>query len=165
MSRWWSADAVGAGPFRSDRSWDFPLPPERLWDRVTEVGEYRSWWPWLSRFTSVGGLGAGARWDCVVSPPLPYDVRFSVLVEHVRPARDVTARVVGDVVGVASLDIVATEHGCTARLRSELAPAHPMLRRVGAAARPVVEWGHDWVLDQGRRQFVEHALPATSQRT
>lgn len=145
-------------PFRSDRSWTFQVGPEELWDRVSAVGDYRSWWPWLSAFTPVGGFGSGARWHCVVSPPLPYDVRFSVLLEEVEPARSVTARVLGDVTGDASLVIEPTELGCTARLRSELAPAHPVLRRVGAAARPVVEWGHDWVLDQGRRQFVRSAL-------
>lgn len=145
-------------PFRSDRSWSFGVPPEQLWERISDVGDYRAWWPWLTTFSTVGGFGSGARWQCVVSPPLPYEVRFAVLLEHVEPACSVAARVVGDVTGDALLEIDPTGSGCTARLRSELAPAHPVLRSVGAAARPVVEWGHDWVLDQGRRQFVAAAL-------
>lgn len=75
---------------------------------------------------------------------------------------------VGDIEGDATLTLEPTEAGCTARLRSQLAPADPMLRGVGAAARPVIEWGHDWVLDQGQQQFVSAALgqsrPAASRR-
>ncbi len=145
--------------FRSDRSWHFAVAPEDLWEQLTVIDDYPRWWPWLERFRAIGGFQAGARWACTVSPPLPYDVSFSVLLEEVDPARSVTARVVGDIEGVAALDLVAAEEGCTARLRSELAPANPLLRRAGAAARPLVEWGHDWVLDQGRRQFVAAALP------
>lgn len=147
-----------AMPFRSDRAWTFEQPSELVWQRLTSTDEYRSWWPWLAEFRAVGGFGEGARWHCTVSPPLPYEVRFAVLVQRVEPCRLVRARVVGDIEGEARLDVTATPDGCVARLRSELAPAHPLLRGVGAAARPVVEWGHDWVLDQGRQQFVDRAL-------
>lgn len=146
--------------FGSDRSWAFELSPDELWDRLTDVGGYRQWWPWLARFQPIGGFQEGARWTCTVTPPLPYDVSFSVLLEQVDPARSVQARVLGDIEGDAHLAIDAVDGGSVARLTSQLAPANPVLRGVGAAARPLVEWGHDWVLDQGRAQFVERGLSA-----
>lgn len=71
--------------FDSDRSWDFELTPDVLWARFSSVADYSTWWPWLERFQPVGGFQAGARWACTVSPPLPYLVRFSVLLDEVRP--------------------------------------------------------------------------------
>jgi hypothetical protein len=42
---------------------------------------------------------------------------------------------------------------------SALRQANPLLRGFGMVARPLVEYGHDWILDEGRRQFVERAFP------
>jgi hypothetical protein len=154
--------SVPPATFHSDRSWQFGIPREQLWERLTATEDYSIWWPWLCRFQPIGGFQPGARWSCTVSPPLPYEVAFSVLLDRVEPASEVQARVVGDITGEAQLTIVAGHGGCTARLRSSLAPTTPLLRRVGAAVRPVVEWGHDWVLDQGRRQFVDAALDVSS---
>jgi hypothetical protein len=145
--------------FCSDRTWHFATSPDHLWEQLTAIEQYPTWWPWLQRFQPIGGFQTGARWACSVSPPLPYDVAFSVLLDRVDPTRSVHARVVGDISGDARLTIVGSPGGCTAQLRSNLAPATPLLRRVGAVMRPVVEWGHDWVLDQGQRQFLAAALP------
>ena len=146
--------------FRSDRSWRFAVSSAELWDCLTITEDYPNWWPWLRRFRPDGGFRTGARWSCTVSPPLPYDVQFSVLLDEVDPARRVRARVDGDVRGDAVLSICGDRGGCTARLQSSLTPAHPVLRSFGTVARPVVRWGHDWVLDQGQRQFVAQGLSA-----
>jgi hypothetical protein len=146
-----------AGPFRSDRSWRFDLGPDELWERIAGVEHYADWWPWLRSFDPSGGLAPGARWRCEVSPPLPYIVRFTVhirRVERVPAGRRVHAIVDGDVRGEADLQVEPDGPGAAARLRSALEPANPLLRSVGRVARPAVEWGHDWVLDEGRRQFV-----------
>jgi hypothetical protein len=145
--------------FLSDRSWTFDVSDDALWERLSSVEEYTQWWPWLRRFDPVGGFNEGARWHCEVAPPLPYVLRFSVHIDHIEPGRGARASVHGDVTGDAVLSVGGGGNGSsTARLRSQLAPANPVLRRVGRLARPVVEWGHDWVLDQGRRQFVASAF-------
>lgn len=144
--------------FASDRSWSFEQSPEELWERLTDFADYPSWWPWLRRFRPIGGFEPGARWSCTVAPPVPYDVSFTVLLEQVEPMRSVRAKVGGDIEGDALLSLEPDGGGCSARLTSSLAPASRLLRSVGAAARPLVEWSHDWVLDQGQRQFVESAL-------
>ena len=147
-----------ARPFRSDRSWRFDVASDVLWDRICDTASYREWWPWLRRFEPAGGLAVDETWRCEVSPPLPYVVRFEVRHDHVEPGRVVESTVRGDIGGTARLTIEGDGDRCRARLVSDLAPTNPILRTFGTMARPVVERGHDWVLDVGRRQFVERAM-------
>lgn len=147
-------------PFTSDRRFVFPVPPGELWERMTAVGEFRTWWPWLRRLDATGVV-AGDEWACVVQPPLPYTVRFTVAIAHVEVGQRIDATVSGDIRGSASLFVSpdGDESASVARLVSSLEPAHHALRLFGRVARPMVQWGHDWVLDQGLRQFHDRALP------
>jgi len=154
--------ALSLPRFTSDRSWAFDVPRKELWGRVTATGDYPTWWPWLAEFESGEGFRRGASWTCTVEPPLPYRVRFSLLLEEVRDAELVRARVGGDIRGEAKLDIEDYGSGCVARLRSDLMPANALLRGVAFAAYPLVLWGHDWVLDSGQRQFVQRVFPGSA---
>lgn len=142
---------------RSDRRYRFAQRPEDLWPVLTRTGDYRTWWPWLRRFDG-DGFEAGEAWTCVVQPPLPYSLRFRVVLDGVDPCRLVTATIDGDIVGEARLELTATADGSEVRLVSHLAPEHPLLRAIARVARPVAQLGHDWVLDTGLRQFRSRAL-------
>ncbi|MER3452657.1 MAG: hypothetical protein C4344_02980 [Acidimicrobiia bacterium] len=89
--------------FIPDRLHAFALPPAALWERIADVGAYRSWWPWLRELSADGGLCTGARWECLVQPPLPHRVRFFVTLERVEPGRLAVATLCGDIVGEAVL--------------------------------------------------------------
>jgi hypothetical protein len=149
---------MAPAPFRSDRAWRFDVDGDALWERIAAVEEYRAWWPWLRTFDPGDGLVPDSRWDCEVSPPLPYRVRFVIHIDHLDPGRLVESTVSGDIVGWARLSIERGARGSRARLVSSLRPANPLLRGFGVMARPLIERGHDWILDEGRRQFVERAL-------
>jgi uncharacterized protein YndB with AHSA1/START domain len=147
---------------RSDRRHRFAVEPEELWAAIGEVGEYRRWWPWLRRFDAEG-LEVGDVWRCTVQPPLPWTLRFRIEIEEVVPATLVRARVTGDVHGSARVEIAAVDPdaggaACEARLVSELAPGNAVLRGIARLAQPLVRFGHDWILDNGARQFGERAL-------
>jgi hypothetical protein len=103
-------------------------------------------------------LAEGATWRCQVQPPMPYPVRFSVVIEQVEPVALVQATVIGDVVGNATLTLDDADIGCTATLHSSLAPGNTALRLVSRFAGPVARFGHDWVLDSGARQFITRAV-------
>jgi uncharacterized protein YndB with AHSA1/START domain len=151
--------------FLSDRRWDFPVGREQLWDVVTAVEQYPRWWPWLRRFDPGDGFECSSRWSGIVVPPLPYVVRFRVQLEEVEPGDRVRATVGGDVKGWAELSLHDGADGASsARLRSDLAPTNPVLRQFAMVARPMVRWGHEWVLDQGQRQFVDRALERPDER-
>lgn len=147
---------------RSDHRSRFAVPPVELWAAMTRTDEYRAWWPWLRRFDG-SGVAEGARWECVVQPPLPYSLRFTLELEDVEPARFVTASISGDITGHAAIDLTAVDlgegtTGTELRLVSALAPDHAVLEAVARYARPLVRFGHDWVLGTGLRQFRQRAL-------
>ena len=137
---------------RSDRTYRFALAPDALWAGIGEVGWYRRWWPWLRSFDG-RAVRTGEVWSCVVQPPLPYVVRFDLTLDEVVEARFVRATAVGDITGAATIEIRGVEEGSELRLQSSLAPRSDLLRLVAVVARPLVERGHDWVLDTGARQF------------
>jgi hypothetical protein len=130
------------------------------------------------------GLAVGDEWCCTVQPPVPYLVRFRVVIDHVEPPTLVRARVLGDVVGDATLTLEASSEapdsgsssngngrpagtvGCIARLESSLAPGNRALGVVSRFAAPVARFGHDWVLDSAARQFIAKAVePALGDHT
>jgi hypothetical protein len=142
---------------RSDRRYQFDVPPDAVWDAMASVDDFRRWWPWLRRFDA-RGLEAGDRWSCTVRPPLPYALRFSIALEEVHRPLQVQASVTGDVCGQATVDISPDGDGSEVRLRSSLAPAGRALRTVSRFTPWLAEFGHDWVLDTGLRQFRRRAL-------
>ena len=159
-----TADEVGTGPahgipgtIATVHRYELPLPREDVWNLISQVSQYRTWWPWLRAFDAVA-LAAGDEWRCAVQPPVPYLVRFGVVIEQVEIATLVRATVVGDVVGAATLTLDDTDTGCTATLDSSLAPGNRALRLASRFAGPIARFGHDWVLDSGARQFIARAV-------
>lgn len=151
------AERPGCTPFRFDRSWVFRVEPAEFWATVTRTGEFQRWWPWLRRLDAPD-LVAGARADCVVRAPIPYTLRFTVILEEVVPERLVDASVVGDLRGPARLEVAGHPEGTEARLAWRMELRKPLLRRAARVARPVMEWGHDWVVGTGVDQFQRRAL-------
>jgi len=139
-------------PFRSTRTFAFPVSPEQLWGEIEQVDRFATWWPWLEALDATG-LVEGDVWDCRVQPPLPWSVRFLVTLDRVEAPGRADATVTGDIRGTASLVIEPATGGSQATLTSCLAPASALLQTAGIVARPLIGWGHDWILDAGARQF------------
>jgi hypothetical protein len=148
----------GAVDVRSDRRFCFDVERDVVWAAVARIDRYQEWWPWLHHFDGAA-LREGERWRCVVSPPLPYRLHFDVVLVEVDERRLVSARVEGDITGWARLTAVDRDPGCEIRLMSALSPANRTLRLFARVARPVVTFGHDWVLDTGASAFRRRALP------
>jgi len=143
---------------RSDRRFAFDQPPDEVWATMARTSEFTRWWPWLRRLDAEG-LVTGDVWSCHIQPPLPYFLRFTIALDEVVPGEWVRATVAGDITGTATLTLDPTEGGGSeARLVSDLAPASSVLRAFAVVARPLVVWGHDWVLGEGIRQFRDRAL-------
>jgi Polyketide cyclase / dehydrase and lipid transport len=149
------------GSITTVHRYQLPLPRADAWSLISDVSRYRSWWPWLRGFDGAA-LAKGEEWRCQVQPPVPYLVRFGVVIEDVEEAARVEARVTGDVVGRATLTLEDDPAGCMAELHSTLAPGNTALRVVSRFAAPVARFGHDWVLDSGARQFIARAAEPLS---
>lgn len=146
-------------PFRFDRTWTFAVPPGDLWEALTRTEDFRRWWPWL-REMSGDGLVPGGRNECVVRAPIPYTLRFTVTVEDVVDGRRVDAVVEGDLEGPARMEVAPAGEagGSIVRLVWEMELRRPVLRAAAVLGRPVMEWGHDWVVSSGVQQFCDRAL-------
>jgi hypothetical protein len=144
-------------PFCFDRTWAFALAPDDLWAVLCRTDDFPRWWPWLRELTG-DGLVPGGRSACVVRAPIPYTLRFTVAVREVVPGRLVDAVVEGDLAGPARLEIDAGEAGSVARLAWQMELRRPMLAAAARFGRPVMEWGHDWVVANGVEQFLHRAL-------
>jgi hypothetical protein len=84
-------------------------------------------------------------------------------VTAVAPERCVEVDVSGDAVGPARLEIERTADGSSARLAWELHVERRFLRVGARLARPVLQWGHDWVVTNGVEQFRREAFVDRSQ--
>ena len=180
-----SGDRKRQGAITTVHRYELPLPCESVWSLIGQVQGFRTWWPWLRQFEGQG-LAVGDEWRCTVQPPVPYLVRFRVVIDHVDAPTLVRASVLGDVVGHATLRLEASSPaseaspgpgsngngrpnggaGCTASLESSLAPGNRALGVVSRFAAPVARFGHDWVLDSAARQFIAKAVePALGDQT
>lgn len=155
---------VTPAPFTFDRSWEFDVAPESLWAVLSDTSAFPRWWPWLRSFEPVS-LEAGVRTQCSIGPPLPYVLTFELHVVDVVPESSVDVKVSGDVTGPARLEIAPAATGSTARLVWELAVCRPLLRVAAGVARPVLQWGHEWVVHNGVEQFRARALAPTAAPT
>jgi uncharacterized protein YndB with AHSA1/START domain len=140
------------GAFSFDRAWDFPVAPERFWRTVSETDSFPLWWGWL-RFFESEGLTQGSKTDFVVQGALPYKLHFVVVIDRIVEERLVDTSVSGDLDGPASLEIAPTDEGCNARLRWQLEPQEPLLRRLSRVSHPLLSWSHDQVVAMGVSQF------------
>jgi len=84
---------------RSDRVYSFGVAPAVLWSAIENTGDFRTWWPWLRSFEGAG-LVEGAVWRCVVQPPMPWSLRFTISLTEVEPG----ARAAAIVAGLAAAD-------------------------------------------------------------
>ena len=126
----------------------FDLAPEQLWERIEEVDQFERWWPWLSECQLEGdGLRQGSVLRGVVAPPLPYRMRLRVeLGECVRP-RSIDATVSGDLTGVAALRLRPDERGTWAEVSWEVEMRQPAMRLASRFGHPLLQWGHDRVVE------------------
>lgn len=144
-------------PFQFEGRWHFSVTPDELWRTFSHTERFPQWWPWL-RIVESSGLVQGTVSRCVVRAPVPYALNFTVaLLEVVPPSRVVTA-VSGDLEGPARLDVLAQGSGSEVRMSWQLEVRAPLLRAAALLARPLMNWGHNWVVETGVRQFRRKAL-------
>jgi hypothetical protein len=127
---------------------EFPVPPAGLWAAIEEVDRFEGWWPWLEEFRLEGdALETGAVLHGVVAPPLPYRMRIQVvLTECVRPRR-MEALVHGDLEGVASVEMSPLGSGSNVEVAWTVEMMQRPMRLANRMAHPLLQWGHDRVVE------------------
>ena len=129
----------------------FACTPAELWAGIERFEQFERWWPWLQEFRLEGdSLEDGSRLHGVVAPPLPYRMRVQVeLTRCLRPL-SIEADVHGDLEGPARLVLhpdgpsgTATRVEATWNVEMMQQP----MRLASRVAHPVLQWGHDRVVD------------------
>ena len=134
--------------FAYQREYAFGLTPDQLWDRMAEVDQFEGWWPWLSEFRLDGdGLSEGSVLRGVVTPPLPYRMRIEVELGRCDRPRDIDATVRGDLTGEARLRIRPEGDGSRVGVAWTIEMRQPVMRLAARFGRPVLQWGHDRVVE------------------
>jgi uncharacterized protein YndB with AHSA1/START domain len=146
-----------AAPFRFDRTWDFAVPPARLWAVLNRTDQYPAWWSWLREFDT-DGFSVGAEAHVVIQSPLPYALRCTIHVDEMRAPETIVTTVTGDLCGPARLEVRRGVEGSAARLVWSLTPGTPLLRNLARFGRPAMVWAHDRVVATGVEQFRRRAL-------
>jgi len=130
------------------RDYEFPVSPAELWDTIEEVDQFEGWWPWLEEFRLEGGaLTEGAVLHGVVAPPLPYRMHIQVELTHCERPRRMEARIGGDLVGRAALVLRPKGAGSNVEVAWTVEMMQRPMRLASRMAHPVLQWGHDRVVE------------------
>ena len=142
-------------------SFTFALPPAELWAAIERFDRFPVWWRWLQHFSADGdGLSDGTVLRGVVAPPVPYRMRVAVELANCHAPTALDARVSGDLRGEASLRVEEADPGSVVTVAWNVEMMQRSMRLACLAAKPLLEWGHDRVVDMtvaGFRRRVEQA--------
>lgn len=143
--------------FRLDRTFVFDRHPDAVWDVLSRPADYPRWWSWL-RHIDAESLTEGTTARCLIRAPVPFALRLALHVDRVVPGQCIEVRASGDLDGTGRLELAEHPDGTSARLVWHLEPQRRLLGAVGLLSRPLLQWGQDWVVDTGVRQFRRRAL-------
>ncbi len=141
------------------RGYGFRLAPDDLWDQLDQLDQFERWWPWLTDFEAEGdGLSTGAVLRGVVNPPLPYHMRIRVELVECTRLQLIRAAIGGDLVGESEVRFRPDGTGTWAEVSWTVEMRQPAMRWASRVGRPVLQWGHDRVVEMtvaGFRRRIE----------
>jgi hypothetical protein len=145
----------------------FDVPPEDIWASIEHYEQFETWWAWLREFRLEGpGLEDGAVLHGVVSPPVPYTMRISVVLDHCIAPRRIDATVHGDLEGAARLVLERAGDGTLAEVSWTVEMKQRTMRVAARVAYPLMRWGHDRVVEatvQGYRRHLAAQIESSGQ--
>jgi hypothetical protein len=139
----------------------FDLTPEQLWERIQKFDRFENWWQWLTELRIEGeGLSTGTVLHGVVTPPLPYRMQLRIELTDAERPHSVNASIGGDLVGEARLQLRHDEGQTCAEVAWTIEMQQPAMRLAARFARPLLQWGHDRVVEMtvaGFRRQIERS--------
>lgn len=136
------------------RAFRFDASPIQLWERIERLDQFESWFPWLTDFGFDGdGLSAGTVLCGDVTPPLPYRMRIRVELDRVERPSALDAVISGDLTGNAHIRIRPVADGAMAEVSWSVEMRQPIMRIACRFGRPLLQWGHDRVVESTVANF------------
>jgi carbon monoxide dehydrogenase subunit G len=144
-------------------AFDFGLAPEAMWDALEHCERFEGWWAWLREFrVDGGGLRSGSVLYGLVSPPVPYQMRVRVVLDHCTRPRSIDATVDGDLGGTAHLVLAAHGGGTRAEVDWSVEMRQRPMRIAARLAPRALRWGHDRVIEATVAGFRRHLMAMTA---
>ncbi len=135
-------------------SYEFPLPPEGIWDALEEVDQFALWWPWLEDFRLEGdSLATGTVLHGVVAPPLPYRMHLQIELTRCEKPGIIEALVHRDLEGEASIALCSQGVGTHVEVAWTVEMMQRPMRLADRMAHPVLKRGHDRVVENTVAEF------------
>jgi carbon monoxide dehydrogenase subunit G len=132
----------------------FPAPPEVVWDSLTKVELFESWWQWIDDVRLDGeALTEGSTISFTIDPPVPYKMAISCLVTEAREGEHLKGRITGDLDGTAFFTLSEEVDGSRVKVGWDVEIASPVIRPVIRIAKPILEWAQGWAVQVALRGF------------
>jgi uncharacterized protein YndB with AHSA1/START domain len=143
----------------TDRTVVVAASPERVWEVLSDVPAYPSFWPWLRRFDG-RHLVAREEWSGSIVVAGPLRMRIGIHLTEVTTGRRVRAIVRGTVMGAATIETRLHDGGTALHLTANLVP-RPLspLALLTRASRPLAQASHDRVIARALDQLTAHLSP------
>mgnify|MGYP000085348036 CR=1 FL=1 len=143
--------------FHLDRRFVFDREPDVVWDALSRPQDYPRWWSWL-RSVDADALTEGTTARCLIRAPVPFTLRLALHVDRVEPGRRIEVTAAGDLTGTGAVSLIPHPTGTEIHLVWDLVPHQRLARAAGLLSGPLLQWGQDWVVRTGARQFRQRAL-------
>jgi carbon monoxide dehydrogenase subunit G len=135
-------------------SFVFPVAPVELWALIERPENFEQWWGWLHDVEcSDERLVTGSVLTGTIDPPVPFTMRARLAIDECRPVQRIVASVKGDIEGSAKLEVGTAERGTRAAIGWDVEMKQREMRLAARFARPVLQWGHDRVVEAAVRGF------------
>ena len=143
------AVAVAESPyvFEYAETFTFAATPEQVWAVLERFEALAATWPWLRELRIDGtGLQQGTVIRGVVAPPVPYQMRLTVVLDDCAPAKYINASVHGDLEGRAHIAFDRDGFETRANVCWTIEMMQPPMRVAARVAPRLLRWGHDRVV-------------------
>ena len=139
--------------------WHLDAPIERVWDALTRVEEWPSWWRYVRAVAELekgDAQGVGSLRRYTWSSRLPYRLSFEMRTVAMRKPDYMEGSASGDLDGSGRWRLVAD--GATTRVRYDwtVAVGKQWMQILAPLLAPVFAWNHGQVMREGGRGLARH---------
>jgi uncharacterized protein YndB with AHSA1/START domain len=137
-------------------NWYFEAPIERVWEELTDVRSWPTWWPSWRKAHFRGSeprAQLGTTIDNEVKGTLPYSLCFTTEVTIFQSPHLLELKTSGDLVGSGKFVLEERDGGTAVTYYWDVGTANPAFNLMGKLpfAKAMVEKNHDYVMAEGLR--------------
>ena len=131
--------------YRFLTTWLLDAPIERVWEVRYDAARWPSWWRGVERTEILRPDLWRSTWRSV----LPYSLTFEFEIVRRDPPFALVGRARGELAGTGRWRLYEGPAGTASTWDWEIETTGRWMNTLGALARPVFAWNHDWVMRRG----------------